>query len=120
MDEIGEDAVRRDGACLKIRGTEVNRKAGEGHRNDERESGGEALEVEPNPMLGVHVPGIHPRGVVFRDEVVVYGIRWYPRVHIELPLIKVERGDPQSPVLVHPRFPVRQGPVWDDLPYRTL
>lgn len=94
MDEIWEDAVRHDGVLLEVCGTEIDGQASQGHRNDEWESGGETLEVEPNSMFRIHVPSIHSRRIIFRDEVVVDGIRLHLRVDTELPLVKVERGDP--------------------------
>ena len=94
MDEIWEDTVRHDGVILEVGGTKIDRQAGRGHRNDEWEGRGGALEVEPNPMFRIHIPGIQSHRVVLWDVVVVDGVRLRPRVDTELPLIKMECGDP--------------------------
>ena len=74
MDEIWEDAIRYDGVLLEVCGAKIDGQAGGGHRNDEWESRGEVLEVEPHPVFWIHVSGVHSNRVIFWDEVVVDGI----------------------------------------------
>jgi len=94
VNKVGEDAIRHDGVLLGVGGTKIDGQTSRGHRNDERESGGEALEVEPHSIFRIHVPGVHAHRVIFWDEVVVDGICLDLRVNAELPLIKVESGNP--------------------------
>lgn len=94
MDKIREDAVGRDCFPLEIGRAIIDREAGGRDGNHERESQGESLEEKPNPVFRIHVHIVYPHRVIFRDEVVVDGIREGLRIDADLPLVEVEGGYP--------------------------
>ena len=94
IDKIRENAIGLDRIPAEIGGTEINSEASGGDRNHKRESRGEALEVEPDPVFRIYISSIRPRRVIFRNKVIVHGIRVGLGVNADLPLVEVERGHP--------------------------